>query len=696
MSKLHRFISKSIITAASCALLLSPTYTYAAENLTRHVHHSNESVHVELLGRYTSGAAVGDGGTEIVAYNEKTFQAYSVNGAAKALDIIDLSVLAKGEQTLPRQKQITLADLGVEASDVTSVAIHPDGNYIAVAAPAKEKVNAGFVVFLSTDGEYLSHVNVGSLPDMLTFTHDGTKVLVANEGEPNDDYTVNPEGTVSIINVASGPENVTSNSVTNVSFPDEVIDENVRMVHEDSTNQQNLEPEYIVVDNQDRFAYVALQENNAIAKLDINNSKVVQVKSLGYKDHSIDKNKLDASDKDDQINIRNWPILSMYMPDGMATYSVNGQTYILTANEGDAQDYDGFSEEERVKKLKDSYTLNADLFEGYTQEELDKMIEEGLFEDHQLGRLKTTISAPVNGSGNYEAIYGYGGRSFSIWNADSLTMTYDSGSDFEEITAKVYPDYFNTSNDTNEFDSRSDDKGPEPETVTIGQVQDRQFAFIGLERTGGIMIYDISNPAHPSFNQYFSSRIISEDENVTTANADVAPEGLTFIPSSNSPTGQNILLAAHEVSGTIAAYQIGIEVKEPVNEEEPPTNNDNQPEEQPTKPVDGNEKPINEQPKDDTANEPNEENSNEEETEEKDKEKDEQPAIKNNNSSTKYELNKNRFEPSNKQDTTTSSSKDNSTGNKLPDTATPTYNLLMIGLILLAFGAIYMKRKKEI
>lgn len=695
MSKFHHILTKSVITAATCTLLFTPIHSRAAEQLTTYQYDTDKALHVELLGRYTSGAGIDEGGTEIVAYDPKSHHAFSVNGSAKALDIIDLSVLEKGEQNIPRVKQITLADLGVEASDVTSVAIHPDGGYIAVAAPAKEKVDPGYVVFLSTDGAYLSHVQVGSLPDMLTFTKDGSKVLVANEGEPNDAYTVNPEGSVSIIDVSADPKSINGEAVTNVRFADDIIDEDVRMVHAESTAQQNLEPEYIVVDDNDQYAYVALQENNAIAKLDIDSKQFVAVKSLGYKDYSSEQNKLDASNKDNAINIRNWPVLSMYMPDGMATYSVNGKSYILTANEGDAQDYDGFSEEERVGDLAANYDLNADLFEGYSQEELDQMVINGLFDDEQLGRLTTTTSAPMNQEGKYEAIYSYGARSFSIWDANTLEQTYDSGADFEEITKNVYSEaHFNASNTENGFDNRSDDKGPEPETVTVATIQGGNYAFIGLERIGGIMIYDISNPESPSFNRYFSSRIFTDEEEVTSASGDVAPEGLTFIPADESPTGQNILLAAHEVSGTIAAYQIGIEVTDPVDEEKPPVDNDDDndnntdtgnnneneeeiPDKTPTEPVNDS--------KDPTVKEP--ENEPKPEAEANTDEKPQDESVQKNTRDTKYELATNKID--------TDSNEEKTEGNKLPNTATMNSNLLLIGSLIIAIGFIFALRKHK-
>ncbi|MEC2075101.1 choice-of-anchor I family protein [Metabacillus fastidiosus] len=552
MKSMKNIISKSLITAASVSLLMTPMKTSASESLLKY----DASLPIELVGRYTSGAPISAGGTEIVAYDKKTKHAFSVNGDQKSIDIIDLSVLKKGEKVIPKVKQIPLSSFGVEASDVTSVAIHPDGGYIAIAAPAKNKTDDGHVVFMTTSGEYIAHVKAGALPDMLTFTPDGKKVLVANEGEPSDDYKVNPEGSVSIIDISKGVKNIKNNSVTTVRFDEKSVDKDVRKIQPKNSYAVELEPEYIVTDKDGKYAYVALQENNAIAKLDIEKKKFTTVKSLGYKDFSVNNNQLDASDKDGKINIRNWPVLSMYMPDGMASYEVKGKTYILTANEGDAQDYKGFSEEARVEDLVNSYKLNAKLYKGFSQEQLDKMVKDGLFKKEQLGRLKTTTAAPKNKDGKYEAIYGYGARSFSIWDANSLKLTYDSGSDFEKITAEAVPNHFNANNTEDELDSRSDDKGPEPESVIVGNVKGKNYAFIGLERTGGIMVYDVTNPEKPRFNTYISSRTFNGGK-VTASSNDVAPEGLTFISASDSPTGQDLLLAAHEVTGTIAVYSLG-------------------------------------------------------------------------------------------------------------------------------------------
>lgn len=682
----------------AAATMAIPTAGHAAD-LQVFGEDQGQALQVEQIGRYASGSGIGEGGTEIVAYDSNTKRAFSVNGAARALDILDLNALKDGNGEIPLLKRVPLESFGVSASDVTSVAIHPEGDYIAVSVPSAVKTDPGHVVLLDTDGNKLASVKVGALPDMVTFTHDGTKILVANEGEPSDDYTVNPEGSVSIISVVDGVDNLTAETAT---FTDDIVDPDVRKVNPDPENSsyaENLEPEYITVDKDNRYAYVAVQESNAIAKLDLQTNSFTTVKSLGYKDFSQEGVELDPSNKDDGIQIANWPVLSMYMPDGMTAFNSGGKTYLITANEGDTQDWSGFSEELRVADLaeQDAYALNADLYQGYTQEQLDQLVENGLFEDEQLGRLKTSIVAPKNADGKYEAVYGYGGRSFSIWDADSLQQVYDSGSDFEKITAQAIPEYFNTTNDEDKLDNRSDDKGPEPEAVITGDVDGKTYAFIGLERTGGIMAYDVTNPTSPTFSSYFTSRYFQGDEAaVDAASGDVAPEGLTYIAPEDSPTKQAMLLASHEVSGTIAAYALGDAPEpqpEPVPEEETeqpvtaPEPEENEAEEPPAaspepeageQPADGEEEPDAEE---------NEETAGEEETEEVvgEEETDPQETLTE-NTSTETAIDEEDSEP-----TTTSAASDASDqeGKQLPNTSTNVFNWLVGGMVLLAAGVIF-------
>ncbi len=242
---------------------------------------------------------------------------------------------------------------------------------------------------------------------------------------------------------------------------------------------------------------------------------------------------LDASDRDGGVNLREWPILGMYQPDSLASYEVDGATYLITANEGDSRDYDGYSEEARVGGL----TLDAAVF-GQTF---------SLQRNENLGRLKvTTANGDAGADGTFETLYAFGARSFSILAADG-TQVFDSGDDFERRLSQLAPTTFNSEGDASTFDGRSDDKGPEPEGVTVGKIGKQWFAFIGLERIGGVLVYEVTDPRAPVFVQYI------------TTPGDVGPEGLEFVPANESPTKKPLLIVANEISGTATVYEIAAE-----------------------------------------------------------------------------------------------------------------------------------------
>jgi hypothetical protein len=254
-------------------------------------------------------------------------------------------------------------------------------------------------------------------------------------------------------------------------------------------------------------------------------------------------NALDASDRDSKINIRPWPIKGLYMPDAIASYRVGPRTYLVTANEGDAREYTTY--EEAVRIGSSSVVLDPVKFPNAAV----------LKNNANLGRLNISRASGRNPvTGLYEDLFAFGTRSFSIWD-DQGRRVFDSGDDLERLTAQVYPARFNASNSNNEFDNRSDDKGPEPEGVVIGRVFGRQYAFIGLERIGGVVVYDISNPHAPFFVDYVNRRDFTQPVN-TAAAGDLGPEGLLFIKAEDSPNGKPLLVTGNEVSGTTTIFEI--------------------------------------------------------------------------------------------------------------------------------------------
>lgn len=480
---------------------------------------------------------------------------------------LDTSNLPSGFELVPNS--VATGKAGSISEGVVAVAL-------AVRDPLNNQAPGEVQFFRAADGSFLGKQSVGFLPDMVIFSPDGTKVLTANEGEPNEGYTSDPEGSVSIIDISSGLATATIQNATFTAFNAQQatlegagvrifgqIFNNNREVVRASTVAEDLEPEYITFNEDGTKAWVTLQENNAVAVVDIVSATVEEILPLGYKDHSLPGNGLDASDRDvdgssgagGKINIQNWPILGIYQPDAIASYTLGNQTYYITANEGDTRvrptsddAFPGVLEEgdifnEEIRLGNDDYALDSTVFPN----------AEILKENQNLGRLTvTTKSGDIDGDGDFDQIVAPGARSFSIWDS-SGNLVYDSGDDFEQITAAAFPEFFNVSNDNNTLDNRSDNKGPEPEGVTVGAVGGRIYAFIGLERIGGVMVYDVTNPTTPTFIQYLNNRDFTADPE--TGVTDSGPEGLLFIPGVDSPNNENLLVATNEVSKTVSVME---------------------------------------------------------------------------------------------------------------------------------------------
>ncbi|MBN1756996.1 MAG: choice-of-anchor I family protein [Chitinispirillaceae bacterium] len=519
---MHILASSLIVIAAGAAALLA---------------HPATSITLQPVGNYRTGVFA-DGATEIIAFDGFTKRLFSVNGHTGAVDVLSL-------RNPSRPTLLFSIDLARYGKSANSVAIC--NGLLAVAVENNDKQAPGRVLLFRTWGKcpLLNNLEIGALPDMITFTPNGRYVLTANEGEPSDDYSNDPEGSVSIIDLRHGPLAATVATASFSSFNDrkeELLAKGVRIYGPNASVAQDFEPEYIAVSHDSRTAWVTLQENNALAVISIRYATVTDIVPLGYKDHLDPYNKFDASDKDDMIYLNTWPVYGMYLPDAIASFHVFGRDYLITANEGDARDYDGYSEESRVKDLK----LDPIAFPQW----------ENLQEKQNLGRLKVTTSqGDIDQDGEFEQLYCYGGRSFSILDETGAPV-YESGSLLEEITAGYYPDDFNSDNDENDSkDGRSDDKGPEPEGIAIGKVFNNTYAFIGLERIGGIMTFNVSNPAAPSFVDYVNTRDFSGDPETDGA-GDLAPEGIIFVPPQQSPNFKPLVIAGYEVSGSITVFEV--------------------------------------------------------------------------------------------------------------------------------------------
>ncbi|AEF01972.1 MULTISPECIES: choice-of-anchor I family protein [Alteromonas] len=528
-----------------------------------------------FLGNLTSA--------EIVQYHADTQTIYATNGETNAIAVIAADTVSTTAMSDPiNTTNLTVSDItlpadidGVTLGSLTSIAI--SGDLMAVAVPADVKTDNGYVLFyngLDTSAPvFLDSVVVGALPDMVTFTPDGGKVLVANEGEPSDDYTIDPEGSISVINIlASGEPEETASSVSFTGFngsQDDLVAQGmmfpnpsgrtIKGVDIATTVAQDLEPEYITATND--VAYVSLQENNGLAILDLE-ELTVEIIGLGVKswaDLNID------IQEDGSVSFGQYDgLYGVYQPDTIANYSWKDATFIVTANEGDAREYFFDSADEATCLSEGGLEFDEDdgclafidevKVEDLTAEansELADLQANGEADDLRV----TNAMGDADGNGEYDAAYAYGSRSFTIWDQNGLAV-YDSGDDFERITASVHGASFNNGDDANEGDSRSENKGPEPEALTVGVIGDRTYAFVGTERMGGIFVYDVTNPYDVQFADYIINRDLTEGLEATDVIGDLAPESLVFVSADDSASGVPLLLVGNEVSGTVTVWQI--------------------------------------------------------------------------------------------------------------------------------------------
>ena len=530
------------------------------------------ALNLTQIARYSAGQYNVDGGVmEIVAYNQATEWAYAINGQSGKLAAIPLAGLTAGAHVealtgteIDVKALVEAEDSTFQYGDMTSVAISPDSTTLAAALQAQGSNDAGRVALFTCeeDGTLTLEalVETGAQPDMVTFAGDGV-VLTADEGEPREGYGENiadPKGSVTVVDVEAQESTVVDFSAFD-SQRDQLAEDGI-VLKKGSAPSVDLEPEYIAVSG--GKAYVTLQENNAIAVLDIESQAFEGVYSAGFEDHSTTA--IDLDKKDDAYDPQTYEsLLGIRMPDGIAAFTVEGATYLVTANEGDAREWG-----------------DEDLDTFYLSEDERDFGEEGVTsptgaitaENSGLeGKVVFFKTEDFDGL-DPEKDYVFGGRSFTVFQVteNGLEEVFTSGDDFEALTAQYVPEYFNASNDNAVLDDRSGKKGPEAESVTVGTVDGKTYAFVALERTGGVMVYDVTDPEAITFVNYVNTRDFGttvegseeyEDGELDkwVTGGDVAPEGLLFLDAASSPNGEPMLLAACEVSGTVAVYQLGSE-----------------------------------------------------------------------------------------------------------------------------------------
>ena len=556
---------------------------------------------LQPVGRYQSQTAGFDkGAAEIVAYDAGTQRIFVVNAQDGTVDVLDGSnpgnPVKVGQIDAKAIPGYTPAGLG----SANSVAAR-DG-LVAVAIEASPLTNPGVIAFYDASTlAFLRSVPAGALPDAVTFSNTGHFVIVSNEGEPR--FPVDPEGSVTVVDVRSkgGRRGFDACNVDFRAFNSQraaLVSAGVYIDPGAASVAQDLEPEYATA--QGNNAYVTLQENNAIAVVQLNQCRVARIMPLGVKDLGLPQNSLDTSDREidsgkGKVAIRSWPNLyALYQPDSIASYEADdGETYLVIANEGDVRDTVNSGRPSTDAVRVGSLTLDPTAFPAVpasVSPDPNPASSKNLGRLNVIRSLGCEVALDANGfcPGEFDRLFAYGGRSFSIFTNDG-TLVYDSANDFESIIAskvgsgELAKQAFNATNSNNSagsvpgesnntFDSRSDDKGPEPEGVVVGRVGDRVYAFVGLERTGGVMVYDVTDPRDAFYVTYVNgSDIRNFGQPVCTtvsssgactsgvpnpAAGDLGPEGLAFVPADDSPNGRPLVIVGNEISGSTRVYEV--------------------------------------------------------------------------------------------------------------------------------------------
>ncbi|MFA0554805.1 choice-of-anchor I family protein [Vibrio sp. 10N.222.55.A1] len=538
-----------------------------------------------LVGSSIADAPFDTSAAEIVSYDSCTDKLYVVNAQAKKVDVLSMNTDSSPSSEGSIDLQSAAAASGIDIGAANSVSTHQ--GLVAVAIENADKQQNGIVALYRSDTlELITTYTAGALPDMVSFSKDGRYIASANEGEPNADYSIDPEGSVTLVDLANGPMQA---KVTQINFKafnqgqprHQELTDKVRISAPDATVAQDLEPEYLTFSDNGKL-YVALQENNALAAIDVATAEVDAILGLGGKPW--DSAQLDASNKDKNIgNLQNYAMLEgLYMPDSITSYSVDGNTYIVTANEGDGREYGikttqkvcddkGFEWDGDDYKGTENYTTEKDFCIAYVDEVRGKKLDVdanhslagALKDNNQLARLK--VIKPQGTLAADQKVQAFGSRSFSIWD-ESGELVFDSGDDFARIVLEQDPANFNSTNDNNQSgDDRSDDKGVEPEAIEVAEINGKHYAFIGLERQGGIMVYDVTQPKNASFISYLNNRDFTQsvctkvDEDGDCDNdtynskaGDLGPESIKYFTRS----GNHFIAVGNEVSGSTSVYRV--------------------------------------------------------------------------------------------------------------------------------------------
>lgn len=523
---------------------------------------------LKLLASYSTGSGIA--GAEISAVDAKSKRLFITNGKTNSIEIVDIANAKKPKLI----KSVSFSDKGV--TGIQSVAAQ--NGVVVVATSVGEATTAGKVFVMDTNGVLRAGatdgVTVGVLPDSIHISPNGRYVITADEAQPKNycltngvlTETSDPKGSVSIIDLQA--KSLSATVLDFSSFNDRksaITYAGGRVFGPGASVAQDLEPEYVTISPDGSTAWVTLQENNAIATVDLASKSIVGISGLGFKNHNLYNTGLDSSDRDNVIDIGARNIQGMYQPDAIGSVVAGGNTYLITANEGDAREYPCLMGGTDPTKLE-----AEDLRLGVAG---DSTLSSTFKSDAVAGRMKVTPFSPASVTGTVVTAntkvstpYSFGARSFSVWKAPTLEgvfpaqRIFDSGDEIERIVASERPKLFNADWNTttglvSSFESRSASKGPEPEGLAIGTAYGRTWMILVLERDSGVMLYDITDPVKPQFRQYLNTSIPGGDIILGTA-GNVSPEGALFLDGKKSPTGKPMFIISYELSGTVAMFEL--------------------------------------------------------------------------------------------------------------------------------------------
>ena len=460
-----------------------------------------------------------DGGVEIVSFDADSERIYAVGSSGwmvfafdevNRLSVIDSGVYSNTEQWEP-----------------TSVAVDPAGRgFVATSwIPDPSDRVPGMVQIIDTDNNRVVwQFGVGYHPDCIAFSPDGRYLIAANECEPGIGDRAGGITVVDLDGIGGAQDFVGLNDVRSFDFSPENLGEGVglgalRIGSAFKANPEiDIEPEYLAPTNEG--VWVGLQENNGLAYFDFGLEKWTRVQSLGSLSLEFDSNDTDGVNITTQAGFALLP-----QPDTIAATAIGGRTYIVLANEGEKADADTIRLEDAIDDGLIDPNAIARLHTSYPGEAFSR-----------LGRIwMSTIDGDLDADGDIDLPSVLGGRSFSVLDAQSGSLVWNSGSQFERMTAERWPKQYNSD------DSRSDRSGPEPEGIAIGHIDGRTLVFVGLERVDAVFMYDISNPEAPTF---LDAQLLDS--------ACSRPEGLAFFSMSN----RNYLAVASEKGGCLTIFEV--------------------------------------------------------------------------------------------------------------------------------------------